>query len=101
MILFPQPRIMQQFDGVYTLPGFDADSTLVSFFHRLQAGEEGAVITQNALLAKEEYHLDVDAGGIKIAVSSDEGPFRAATSLHQMLRRGNGTLPFIHIEASP
>ena len=101
MILFPQPRFLQQSEGIYAPDALPEYSDLVSFFHHIQAGAPGISIERSALLDREEYHLTVSADGISIGVSCDEGLFRAATSLQQMLRRGNGTLPFVHIEDKP
>ena len=100
MILFPQPRVLETFDGVLAMKT-DLSAGLVAFFCELKQGIPGVNVETNALLGKEEYHMTVGEDGVKIVVSCEEGLFRAATSLHQMLIRGKGTLPFVHIEDKP
>jgi len=100
LILFPQPRVLECFDGVYSLPRY-SELDLVSFFRTLRAGIVGVSVKTNALLSKEAYSMTIDADGVSIAVSCEEGLFRAATSLHQMLRRTGGQLRYVHIEDQP
>ncbi len=100
MILFPQPRVMQCLEGHFSLK-CDLSEGLVAFYSALKEGIPFVTVETSALFAKEEYHLTVNEAGVRIAVSCDEGLFRAATSLHQMLVRGKGTLPFVHIEDKP
>lgn len=101
MILFPQPRVLECFDGDYTPVSSAVNCDVVSLFQALHRGLEGFCVTHNALLGKEEYHLDISSEGVAITVSCEEGLFRAATSLEQMLRRRKGTLPCLHIEDKP
>lgn len=97
MILFPQPRVFELHEGTFPL-NHTPSGSLVTFFRSMKEGIPGVSITFNPLLGKEEYHLTVHEGGVSISASCEEGLFRAATSLYQMLVRGNGTLPFVHIE---
>ena len=100
MILFPLPRVLECYDGSFTLKA-DVSAGLVAFFSALKKGIPGVMTETNAMLGSEEYHLTVDSAGVKVVVSCEEGLFRAATSLHQMLTRGRGTLSFMHIEDKP
>jgi len=101
MILFPQPRHLEVFDGTYTLP-FSSDlRDLLAFYKAVLSGIHGVNVSRSALLAKEEYHLEICANGVSILVSSDEGLFRAATSLHQMLMREKGSLAYMKIKDKP
>ena len=101
MILFPQPRHIQLRDGTYALPVRSEYRELPAFFRAIRSGMEGVLVSVNSLLGKEEYHLTISEDGVQINASCDEGLFRAATSLHQMLLRGGGQLPYVQIEDKP
>jgi len=101
MILFPQPRHMEVLDGTYSLPVRAEYRELTAFFGAVKEGMEGVSVSHNGLLGKEEYHLSIGAEGVSICVSCDEGLFRAATSLQQMLLRTGGQLPYVNIQDKP
>ena len=101
MILFPQPRRLQLFDGTYCMPRQSAGDSLVAFFRALQAGTQGVSLSCDSVLPQEAYRILIDASGVRISYSSEEGLFRAATSLRQMIVRFQGQLPHMHIEDAP
>ena len=101
MILFPQPRQMELFDGTFAFPAEKADSALVTFFRQLKAGLPEVHVESAPLLEREEYRLVIGSDGVELAVSCDEGLFRAAASLQQMIRSTKGQLPFARIEDKP
>jgi len=101
MILFPQPRHIQLRDGTYAMPVRSEYRELTAFFRAIRSGMEGVQVCVSRLLGKEEYHLTIANDGVQISVSCDEGLFRAATSLHQMLLRSGGQLPYVQIEDRP
>lgn len=101
MFLFPQPRCMERGEGTFPLASMPPTDDLLSFFRAIQDGFGGIVIEKNLLLDREEYHLTVDETGVHIAVSCEEGLFRAATSLWQIVRREGAELPYVHIEDKP
>jgi N-acetyl-beta-hexosaminidase len=101
MILFPQPQSMELLEGVYTLPVQAAGTDLVSFYHQVQQGIPGINVTRNPLLGKEEYRISVSSAGAELCVSCDEGLFRAATSLRQMILGTGGQLQYVRIEDRP
>ena len=101
MILFPQPRHLQMLDGEYALPVKAEYRALTAFYRAVCNGMEGVCLSLSPMLAKEEYHLSIGEAGVSISASCDEGFFRAATSLHQMLMRSKGLLPYVHIEDKP
>ena len=101
MILFPQPRSLQLLGGTYSLPFGAQHRELTAFFKAIRSGMPGVCVTFSPLLDREEYHLSIDAQGVSILVSCEEGLFRAITSLHQMLLRGKGVLPCVCIEDKP
>ena len=101
MILFPQPRRMELSDGTFAFPAEKAAADLVSFFGMLREGTPEVRVGSSPLLEKEEYRIRIDENGVVIAVSCDEGLFRAAASLRQMIRGTDGQLPFARIEDKP
>ena len=101
MILFPEPRKMSVQEGEFVLPGWDAESDLISLFQCVKQGMKGVSVQMMPSAEKEAYSLNVNEGGVTISAGNDEGLFRAVTSLYQMLRRGRGHLPYVFIEDKP
>ena len=101
MILFPQPRIMTLSDGVYVLPMKEEYDDLATFYRLVREGAPQISVVSAPLLEKEEYRLCVDESGVSLSAATDEGLFRAVTSLQQMIRRTEGKLPYINIEDKP
>ena len=101
MLLFPSPRQAVCHEGVYQVKVCYKDLDLVGFCKAIRAGNEDVTVVSAPLMEKEEYRLTITAEGITMASSCDEGFFRAATSLRQMLRRGKGQLPLCEISDKP
>ncbi len=99
MLLFPQPRNMEILDGIYQPKHDYSACDLVSFFSAVKAGCDEVSTACSPLLGREEYRLSVDAQGLHIESSCEEGLFRAATSAHQLLRRGS--IPFLRLTDKP
>ena len=101
MILYPQPRSMILSDGTYAFPPIDEAGELTALYNRIRNGCPEVTVSIDPALQKEEYRLNIDGGGVFLQVSTDEGLFRAVTSLQQMIRRTGGKLPYVRIEDSP
>ena len=101
MILFPEPREITVSDGVYILPLEEARGDLVSFFKSVKKGAPGIGVSSAPLLQKEEYLLRVGEEGVSVSAATDEGLFRAVTSLRQMILRTGGKLPYVEIKDKP
>ena len=101
MILFPQPRSLELKEGEYRLPLKSEYGDLAAFFDCVRKGILGVRVARDHLLEKEEYALQIDESGIELCSAGDEGLFRAATSLWQMLRRTGGILPCVKIQDKP
>lgn len=101
MILFPQPREMTVSDGAYVLPVKEAYGDLACFFRLVKEGAPEIKVVSAPILKKEEYLLSVNEEGVSISVSTDEGLFRAVTSLQQMIQHTGGKLPFMEIRDWP
>ena len=101
MRIFPQPQSLSFQPGEYRLPADLAALTLPDFFARIKEGVPGVRLTTEPLLAQEEYRLTVAEEGVEIASACEEGLFRAATTLRQMVMQGKGCLPCAVIQDKP
>ena len=101
MMLFPQPRSLTLSDGEYVFPWTNEADDLVALYALIKKGHPHVSVLSDPSLAREEYHLLVDRDGVSLRSSTDEGLFRAVTSLHQLLRHTGGRLPFMRIEDAP
>ena len=101
MILFPQPRHLELFEGSYSLPLREEYRELTAFFSAVKNGLNGISLAVSPMLQKEEYHLTIKDDGVTILSSCEEGLFRAVTSLQQLMLRGKGILPCLHVEDKP
>ena len=101
MRIFPQPLSLSFQPGEYRLPADLAALTLPDFFARIKEGVPGVRLTTEPLLAQEEYRLTVAEEGVEIASACEEGLFRAATTLRQMVMQGKGCLPCAVIQDKP
>lgn len=100
-MIFPRPKSEIYNDGSYTMKAYRETSDLVSLYEELKSGTDDLTIKTELTLGKEEYAINIDENGILITVSTDEGLFRAITSLRQLMIQGKGTLPFCEIKDSP
>jgi N-acetyl-beta-hexosaminidase len=100
-MIFPQPQSLELLEGTYQLPAALAEKDLPGFYACLKAGVPGVTLITVPLLAKEEYRLTITAAGVEIATACDEGLFRAATTLQQMIRQEKGNLPCCSIQDKP
>jgi len=75
----------------------------VRFLMRGEDKEPKVRVSRDKSLPREGYRLSVKVSGIDIAVSSDEGEFRARTTLKQLIRSslGRPILPCCEIEDLP
>jgi len=100
-MLFPIPHKIQYSDGSYqprrSYLGYD----LFTFADLIKAGNEDVTIIPLHTLEKEEYLLSVCETGAVIRASCDEGIFRAATTLWQLLRDHAGRFPYVVIKDKP
>jgi len=101
MMIFPQPQSIEILPGEYRLCADLAKLPLVDFFRQLKAGIPGVAVATEPLLTKEEYRITVNADGVAIAASCEEGLFRAATTLRQMVMQGKGVVPSCCIQDKP
>ncbi len=99
-MIFPIPKKKDLCDGVYTFQRKLEDRDLYLFYKNALLSNEILCI-RNAALSKEEYTLQIGEGGVKISSSSDEGAFRAITSLFALYRRGRGSIGYQTVSDKP
>ena len=101
IMLFPKPQSLNKLSGEYPLKNNYSAYSLLEFFNLIKNGNEDITVTNNSLLAKEEYILKILPSGIEIISSCDEGTYRAATSLLQMIAKQGNSLLAVVIEDKP
>lgn len=100
-MLFPRPRKAEYFPETYCVKSDYSSNDLLSFYNRIKNGNEDIAVTIVPFMQQEEYHLQVTPTGITVSASFDEGVYRAATSLWQLIRRQHGILSCANIEDKP
>ena len=88
--VIPKPKSFKSTGGVRWLSADEAKAPV-------------ATVTRDAKLPQEGYRLSVRSSGIRIAAATDEGEFRARTTLGQLVRRslGRPCVPCCEIEDAP
>ncbi len=100
-MIFPRVCESEFFDGAYRVKGDFKNLGLLEFYRFIKNRCEDIKISINPLLEKEEYEIDVSSEGIKITASCDEGIYRAATSVRQLIKHSDGEVRFMSIKDKP
>lgn len=100
-MLFPTPLCEKYSDEVYALRNYQCDYDPIAFMNTYGKDSDDVTLQRDAMLKKEEYYLTVCADGISIRYSTDEGLYRAATSLGQLAIKQNGKLKYAEIHDMP
>ena len=100
-MLYPKPAKAEFFTETYQVKENYENCTLVEFFNLIKNGSEEVKITAAPLLEKEAYALTIHADGITIAASCDEGIYRAATSLLQLIKKQKSNICYAQIDDKP
>ena len=99
-MIFPIPKTAEAKDGLYTFrTGLDS-SELLRFCEDAMRSPEIS-FERDASLAKEEYLLTVDAAGVTVTSATEEGTFRALTSLFQLYKREGGSIGYLTVSDKP
>lgn len=85
MMLYPHPQMLTEQTGSYAVKGNYENLSLLDFYKKVKEGNEDVTVTLSAVLKKEEYLLSVKPEGITITAAGDEGIYRAATTLQQLI----------------
>lgn len=101
-VIFPTPQQEEYFDGEYTLKEQYNTSVHHTFCMENMGGNPDIKINKDLSLEGEEHKITVDRDGIKISYATDEGLYRALTSVRQLIIYGEGkTVPFAEIHDKP
>ena len=100
-MIFPEVHSIKNGNGKYRLKNSYKGVSLLDFFNMIKQGNEDVTIVRKPLFEAEEYSISVDAGGITIGASCDEGIYRAATSLRQLINKSGDTVECVLIEDKP
>ena len=100
-MLFPTPLVEKYYDEKYTLKNFRSDYDPMAFLEAYGNNNVDVTLHRDAMLKKEEYYITVSSEGINIRYSTDEGLFRAATSVGQLALKQNGKLKYAEIHDMP
>lgn len=99
-MLFPIPVHLQYNEGNYSLGHIAYQKDLAQFYQSYKEQNPDVSYTQNPQLKEEEYILDVTADGIAISYATEQGKFRALTTLRQMVKEST-TISCCHIQDYP
>jgi len=99
-MIFPVPKKEEYKEGIYTLKAKLSTACLKCFYSEALACDE-IKFEKSADLIKEAHTLSICDKGIKITYATDEGRFRAVTSLYHLVKAQNGELKFAEIEDEP
>lgn len=98
-MIYPQPKEMTSKDGLFKLVVGKCDN-LFEFCSICKSHDKIKFLT-NPLFKKEEYVLDVSTDGICITSSTDEGFFRALTSLFMLWKTEGEFIACTTVHDSP
>lgn len=98
-MLFPFPKSVEYKEGSYTLKKALKTACIMCFYKDALSCDEISFVQDDGL-EKEEYTLCVCDKGIEIKYSTEEGRFRAITTLYQMVKEG-AELKFVCISDKP
>ncbi len=98
-MIFPVPKKEEYKNGSYKLKGKLSTCCLKKFYSEALSCAE-IKFEKSADLTKEAHTLSICEKGIKICYATDEGRFRAVTSLYHLVKAQGEELSFVEIEDS-
>lgn len=99
-MIFPIPQKLIQKEGTYAVKSDLCTYDVLAFYNSCLSASDISFET-NSLLENEEYTLDIGTDGITLGASGDEGFFRAATSLMQLVLSQGKALSCISVHDKP
>ena len=100
-MIFPIPKKETYFEGRFCVSSALAAMPLAELYSEVKEGKAGVALLKDAALSGEAHKITIGANGISIAYATDEGLFRAVTSLWQLMRKNGQNLPHAEIEDAP
>lgn len=99
-MIYPIPQKQIITEGTFAPKRFPDATSLISFVNGARECEE-IKLSQNLLLGAEEYALQITPSEVSISYSTEDGIFRALTSLYQLYVTENRKLPCMKVEDKP
>ncbi len=100
-MIFPQPIQETYFDGTYILKEKTGRTSLLAFYEDCKSGNTDLACKWDMTLGPEEYAITVNADGITVTSSTEQGKYRALTSLRQIIDYDRGCVPFCDVQDRP
>ena len=100
-MIFPIPKKETYFEGRFCVSSALAAMPLAELYSEVKEGKAGVALFKDAALSGEAHKITIGANGISIAYATEEGLFRAVTSLWQLMRKNGQNLPYAEIEDAP
>ena len=85
-MIFPIPKKEKYSDGSFAVSPSLPSLSLVALFAAVKEGTKGVSVYTDASLCGEAHKISISEEGVSIAYATEEGLFRAVTSLWQLLR---------------
>lgn len=99
-MIFPQPKKQVINEGFFIPKNFPSAASLLEFVKGADASAE-IKLSKKPLLEKEEYILEITPDGVLISCSTEDGKFRALTSLFQLFVTEGKKIPAMTVEDKP
>ena len=87
VMIFPTPKAYEAHEGAYAFKKALPAEELLGFYKAALTSRDIRFLTCDALSA-EGYKMEIGEGGILITSATEEGAFRAVTSLFQLYKKG-------------
>lgn len=99
--IFPCPQQEQVFSERYQLKQKYDTTDLFEFYTSVKGGSKDISYGTDSSFEREEYTLDIDDNGIKIVSATEEGKYRAITSLRLIIDADGESLEHCKIKDKP
>lgn len=100
-MLFPKPKKSEEYEGRYELKNDYTTLSVPEFYSFIKNDNCDVKINIDSSLKKEEYKISVNEYEIVACASCEEGIYRAATSLLQLIKKQGRLLNCCKIEDEP
>ena len=84
-MIFPKPISEVYYEGSFDFTGISTEKKLVDFYKKVDT--MGIKLSENSNFEPEEYMLEIKEDGIYVTYSTEQGKFRAVTSLRHIAKK--------------
>lgn len=100
-MIFPVPLEEKYGEEKYTLKTVYQSENLYDFYTCAKNGSDDIKYNKNVMLGEEEYKINIGADGVCIEYSTEQGKFRALTSLRQIFLNSGENVPYAKVYDKP